>query len=85
MKRHCAPIALQRVLLAADSREQLPRGARGAAHCRSTVLLGQRNQQSCELQLFLPITEMGEQEITDFKCDRDIAFDIEVIVQICFG
>ena len=82
MKRDCAPIALQRVLLAADSREQLPRGA---SHCCSNVLVGQRNQQSCELQLFLPITEMGEQEITDFKCDRDIAFDIEVIVQICFG
>src|SRR6266446_598344 len=30
MKRDRAPIVLQRVLLAADSREQLPRGA---AHC----------------------------------------------------
>src|ERR1700676_2231256 len=81
MKRHRTPIALQRVPLAADSRKKL---ASSASHCRSTVSLGQRNQQSREFQIVPPITEAGEEEITNFKRDRDIAFDIEIIVQIRF-
>src|SRR5437667_12831716 len=57
MKRDCAPIALQRVLLAAASREQLPRGA---SHCCSKVLVGRRSQQCCQLPRYLPITETRE-------------------------
>jgi len=81
MKRYRSPIALQRVPLAANSRDQL---ARSASHCRSTVSLGQSHQQSCEFELVPPITEVREEEITNFNCDRDVAFDVEIIVQIRF-
>ena len=81
MKRHRATVALQRVPLPADSGEEL---FRSASHGRSTVSLGQRHQQSCEFELVPPITEVGEEEITNFKCDRDVAFDVEIIVQIRF-
>src|SRR6266568_2857673 len=82
VKRYCALIALDRVSFAADSWQQMPRGT---SHRRSTVRPGKRNQQPSELQLSFPITNVRQQKVSDVKSSLDVAFDIEVVVQICFG
>ena len=48
-------------------------------------MLGKRDQQTTELQFFLPIIKAAEQEIADFKCRLDITFDVEVVLQIRVG
>jgi hypothetical protein len=67
---------------ALNSGKQLPGGT---PHCRTTIAVGKRHEQAGELQFFLPIAKMGEQEISDFKRALDIALDIKVVMQVRFG
>src|SRR5437660_6832670 len=82
MKRYRPPVSRERMSFATDSRQQM---LRSALNCRSAITARKPNQEPRELQFPFPITKMGQQEVSDLKSSLDIAFDIEVVVQIRFG
>src|SRR5436190_502454 len=70
------------MIFATDSWQKLHRGT---SHCRFSITLGKNDQQTTELQLFLPISKALEQKVCDLKSGLDIAFDVEIVMQIRFG
>ena len=78
--------------LAANAREQLPRGASDCSPRRIrpladrySIALRKREQHAADFQLLLPIADVCEKEIANFKSRFDVAFDIEIAAQVRFG
>src|SRR6266581_1166603 len=69
------------MLFAADARQQMP-GC--VADCRSSITVRKSDQQPAQFQLFLPITEMAQQKVANFKGSLNISLNVGVIMQICF-
>src|SRR4029077_8971003 len=82
MRRYRPPVPGERMSFATDSWQQT---LRSALNCRSAITARKPNQEPRELQFPFPIAKMRQQEVSDLKSGLDIAFDIEVVVQIRFG
>src|SRR5207302_6225938 len=76
MKRHGFAIALDRVFSAPPIQQHPSR-------CPYRWCLASTKEESCHFQLLFPVAKLAKQDVRDFERDCNVAFDIEIVAQIC--